>query len=223
MKTPIIIFIIVYALVLIAYFFTETSKKMYLRAPNKVILALMFFVFACIVFSTDERYSLISHHSLLMGALFLAMLGDIFLLFDLNRGGDFFLGGNVCFIIYEMAVLQDHGIKFSSYWWIIPITIVLICLYHFLFTKFKDFFQMKKMKYPMIFYLSSITLHGLMGIAVMIYVPSLLLLGLGSLLFYISDLILTVDRFALKNDWTLRANSAFYFTGLLLIVLSMVI
>jgi hypothetical protein len=35
-------FIIVYALVLIMYFITETSGKLYLRAPNKIILASMF-------------------------------------------------------------------------------------------------------------------------------------------------------------------------------------
>lgn len=223
MTTPVIIFTVVYSLVLVAYFFTETSGKMYLRAPNKVLLALMFFVFACIVFSIDDKFSLLSYHGLFMAGLFLAMLGDIFLLFDLNRGGDFFLAGNVCFIIYELSVLSQHSIKFSEYWWVILVSLVLLLTYYFLFTKFDKFFKMGKMKYPMLFYLSSITLHGVMGIAVMIYVPSLLLLGLGSLLFFISDLILTVDRFALKNNWSLRANSAFYFTGLLLMVLSMVV
>jgi len=45
---------------------------------------------------------------------------------------------------------------------------------------------------------------------------------LGSLLFWISDMIITVLHFVIiGNKWILRANSAFYFTGLLLIVLSM--
>ena len=50
----------------------------------------------------------------------------------------------------------------------------------------------------------------------------LALMGLGSLLFMISDYILTVDRFViLNNKWIVRSNSTFYFIGLLLIVLSM--
>ena len=223
MTTPVLIFTIIYALVLGAYFFTETSGKMYLRAPNKCLLALMFFVFGCVVFSIDDKYSLLSHHGLLMAGLFLAMMGDIFLLFDLNRGGDFFLAGNVCFIIYEMTVLRARDVGFSKYWWVILVTLALEVIYYFLFTKLPNIFKMGKMKFPMLLYLSSITMHGVMGIAVMIFVPELLLLGLGSLLFFISDLILTVDRFVLKNKWSLRANSLFYFTGMLLIVLSMVV
>ena len=221
MTTPVIIFTVVYALVLILYFFTETSGKMKYRAPNKVALALMFFIFGCVMFSIKDQFDLLSYHSILMAGLFLAMMGDIFLLFDFNRGGDFFLAGNVCFIIYEMSVLKDNGIEFKSYWWFFLLSLILIVAYYFLFTKLGNVFKMGKMKYPMLLYLSSITTHGLMGVAVMVFVPELLLLGLGSLLFFISDLILTLDRFVLKSKWSLRANSAFYFTGMLLIVLSM--
>ena len=76
----------------------------------------------------------------------------------------------------------------------------------------------------MTLYLTSITLHGLMGLALTILLPGskLALMGLGSLLFMISDYILTVDRFIiLNNKWIVRSNSTFYFIGLLLIVLSM--
>ena len=67
---------------------------MHLRAPNKVILATMYFVFAVVQFQTN--YELLSYHLLLMVALFLAWMGDVFM-FDFNRGGDFFLCGNICF------------------------------------------------------------------------------------------------------------------------------
>ena len=223
MTTPVLIFTIVYALALFAYFFTETSGKMYLRAPNKCLLALMFFVFGCVVFSIDDKYSLLSHHGLLIAGLFLAMMGDIFLLFDFNRGGDFFLCGNVCFIMYHMSVLKERGFGIVNYWWILLIAALMVVGYFFLFTKLPNVFQMGKMKFPMLLYLSSITTHGLMGVAIMIFIPELFLLGFGSLLFFISDLVLTLDRFVFKNKWSLRANSAFYFTGMLLIVLSMVL
>ena len=222
MTTPVIIFTVVYILLLASYLITETSGKMYLRAPNKVLLAVMFFTFAVVVFTTSDRYSVNSYHSLLIAALFLAMLGDVFLLFDFNRGGDFFLAGNICFTIYEIAVLTEKGVTFSRYYWLIIVTVVLMLQYLFLFTKFKTIFKLDKMKYPMLFYLASITIHGMMGTALMIYVPEMFHLGLGSLLFYLSDLVLTLDRFVFKNKWSLRANSALYFTGMLLIVLNMV-
>ena len=223
MTLPVIIFTIVYVLVLGAYFFTETSGKMYLRAPNKCLLALMFFVFGCIVFTTSDKYSLTSYHGLLMAGLFLAMMGDIFLLFDFNRGGDFFLCGNVCFAIYHMSLLKDHGFGIGNYWWLILIAALLVGLYYFLFTKFPNVFKIGPFKNPFVLYLASITLHGMMGIATMIFIPELFLLGFGSVLFFISDLTLTLDKFVFRNKWSLRLNSAFYFTGMLLIVLSMVL
>ena len=80
------------------------------------------------------------------------------------------------------------------------------------------------MKYPMALYLSSITLHGLLGGVSAIFVGTtpILVMGIGSLLFMCSDYILTVDRFVIqKNKWIIRANSLTYFGGLLLIVLSL--
>ena len=47
------------------------------------------------------------------------------------------------------------------------------------------------------------------------------LMGLGSLLFMISDIDLNLYRFVFNNNkWLVRVNSLTYFTGLLLIVLS---
>lgn len=219
---PRVIFVAAYLLVLFCYFITETSGKMYLRAPNKIVLASMFLVYGAYWFTTD--YAFLSYHLILMVALFLAWMGDVFLLFDLNRGGDFFLSGNVCFAVYIMAVLTEHAQGFKSFWWVIPVEIVILALFIFLACKFPKTLKLGKMKWPMALYISSITLHGLLGIAMMIALPNtaFALMGLGSLLFMISDYILTVDKFVIiGNRWILRSNSAFYFTGLLLIVLSM--
>ena len=76
----------------------------------------------------------------------------------------------------------------------------------------------------MTLYLTSIILHGIMGLALMVLLPGTnwALMGLGSFLFMLSDLILTFDRFVIPdNKWIVRSNSASYFIGLLLIVLSM--
>jgi uncharacterized membrane protein YhhN len=159
-----------------------------------------------------------------MAALFLAWLGDVFLLIDLNRGGDFFLCGNVCFIMYEMATLIANGHSFVKFCWVLPVLVVLLLALVYFAGKYPKVFKFGKMKWPMVLYLSSISFHGLMGIALMILLPGTpaFVMGLGSLLFWISDIILTIDHFVIiGNKWILRANSATYFTGLLLIVLSM--
>jgi hypothetical protein len=49
------------------------------------------------------------------------------------------------------------------------------------------------------------------------------MMGIGSLLFMASDMILTAYRFIFNNNkWLIRLNSLTYFSGLLLIVLSTV-
>jgi len=215
------LFIIAYLAVLCLYFFTETSGKLAWRAPNKIVLASMFLVYAIVQF---QHYELLSYHLILMAALFLAWMGDVFLLIDLNRGGDFFLCGNVCFFMYEMAVAIDKGHSFGEFVWILPVLAVIMLALIFFSKKYPKVFKFGKMRWPMMLYLSSISLHGLMGIALMILLPGtpFFVMGLGSLLFWISDIILTIDHFIIiGNKWILRGNSASYFTGLLLIVLSM--
>lgn len=217
------LFIIAYFAVLFCYFFTETSGKLKWRAPNKILLASMFLVFAIVQF---QHYEFLSYHLILMGALFMAWMGDVFLLIDLNRGGDFFLGGNVSFILYEMAVLVDNGYKFKDFAWVLPTLAVIMLAFIYCSHKFPKVLKLGKMKWPMALYLTSISFHGLMGISLMILLPgtAYFVLGLGSLLFWISDIILTIDHFVIVGTkWLLRSNSAFYFTGLLLIVLSMAI
>ena len=95
----------------------------------------------------------------------------------------------------------------------------------FLANKYPKVLKLNKMKYPMAFYLSSITLHGLLGLVSAIFVsttPSILVMGIGSVSFMLSDYILTVDRFVIQNNkWIVRCNSLTYFGGLLLIALSL--
>lgn len=214
-------FIVAYAVLLFTYFITETSGKMYLRAPNKIILASMFLIFAIIQF---QKYQFLSYHLILMVALFLAWMGDVFLLIDLNRGGDFFLCGNVAFVVYYLATLVSGGQSFGDFWWVLIPWAVLLGTFILLANKFPKVLKLGKMKGPMTLYLGSIILHGMMGLALIILLPGspAALMGLGALLFMISDFILTIDKFViLHNKWILRANSLFYFVGMLLIVLSM--
>ena len=81
-----IIFSVIYASFLCAYFVTRVGNNIMHRAINKYILATMYLVYAIVMFHTKN---LSGYHYVLMAALFLAYLGDLFLVFDLNRGGNF--------------------------------------------------------------------------------------------------------------------------------------
>ena len=226
-----IAFIIIYCLFLVAYFFTRpghdiadktTKKALWIRAINKYIMATMYLVYAIVMYVV-KGYQFISADLIFLIALFFAYLGDIFLVFDLNRGGDYFLAGNFIFAIYYFTLFVDSGLKFTNFYWILLIWAFMLASFIFASNKWPKVFKLGKMKMPMTFYLSSIMLHGACGIGSIILLPSVrtLVLGIGSVMFMISDFILTVDKFVIKhNKWIVRANSFFYFIGLLLIALS---
>lgn len=215
------VFIAVYLAALCCYFKTRTSDNIKYRAINKYFMATMYLVFAIVTFF--NRYEFASYQTLLMAALILAWLGDVFLVFDFGRGGDFFLAGNICFVLYEQIVLVDHGYGFRDFAWTYAvagtmlIAFILACKYR------PDVFRLGKMRWPMTFYLSSIFMHGITGLALITMLPgtNFAVMGIGSMLFMLSDMILTTYRFILDNNkWLIRLNSLTYFTGLLLISLS---
>ena len=216
-----IVFSVIYALFLCAYFVTRVGDKMKYRAINKTILATMYLVYAIVMFHVN---GFSGYHYVMMAALFLAYMGDLFLIFDLNRGGDFFLAGNVCFATFYLASLKALNISFVNYFWVFIVWACLIALFVYLAKKYPNVLKLGKMKYPMALYLSSITLHGLLGLVCAIFggTTALLVMGIGSVSFMISDYILTLDRFVIpKRKWLIRCNSLTYFVGLLLIVLSL--
>ena len=218
-----IIFIAVYLIALCCYFKTRTSGNIKHRAINKYFMATMYLSLAFVTFF--DKYEFASYQTLLMAALILAWLGDIFLVFDFNRGGDFFLAGNICFTLYEQAVLIDNGYWFNDFAWTYVVAGLMLAVAIIATGRWPERIKMGKMRWPMMFYLSSIFMHGITGLALMIMLPgtSYVILGLGSFLFMISDIDLNVYRFIFNNNkWLVRFNSLTYFCGLLLIVLSTV-
>ena len=90
-------------------------------------------------------------------------------------------------------------------------------------SKWPNKIVMGKMRWPMTWYLSTILTHGMTGLAMAVLLPgtNFMVMGIGSVLFMISDMVLTAYRFIFKNNkWLIRLNSLTYFTGLLLIVIS---
>lgn len=219
-----IVFIAVYLIALCCYFRTRTSGNKKHRAINKYIMASMYLILAVVTFVS--KYEFASYQTLLMAALIFAWLGDVFLVFDFGRGGDFFLAGNVCFTLYEQIVLVDRGgYGFRSFAWTFVVVGLMLAVVIFTSGRWPDKIKMGKMRWPMTFYLSSIFMHGITGLALIIMMPgtSYAMMGLGSFLFMISDIVLNLYRFVFNdNKWLIRTNSLTYFVGMLLIVLSTV-
>lgn len=217
-----IVFVAVYLVALCCYFYTRTSGNVKWRAINKYVMATLYLVYAIVRFT--QNYTLSSYHVVLMTALFLAYLGDLFLVFDLGRGGDYFLAGNVCFVAYYVAMFYNNGLTFANYYWVFIAWALLWGTFVVLSAKLPNVFKLGKYRWPMTFYLASIMMHGMCGLGAAVLVPGVpaILTGVGSVMFMISDMILTVDRFVVPGTkWIVRANSLFYFGGVLLIVLSL--
>ena len=216
------VFIAIYLIALCCYFKTRTSENRKARAINKYIMATMYLAFAIVIFF--RKYEFASYQTLLMAALILAWLGDVFLVFDFNRGGDFFLAGNICFVLYEQIVLVDRGgYWFNDFAWTYIAAGLMLAFVIFATGRWPERIIMGRMRWPMMFYLSSIFMHGMTGLALILMMPGTgyAMLGLGSVLFMISDIDLNLYRFVFNNNkWLVRFNSLTYFTGLLLIVLS---
>ena len=215
------VFIAIYLIALCCYFKTRTSDNKKARAVNKYIMATMYLIFAIVVFF--KRYEFASYQTLLMAALILAWLGDVFLVFDFGRGGDFFLAGNICFVLYEQIVLVDHGFRFTDFAWTYIVAGLMLAVVIYATGRWPDTIKMGKMRWPMIFYLSSIFMHGITGLALLLLLPgtNYAIMGLGSVLFMFSDIDLNLYRYVFNNNkWLVRVNSLTYFVGLLLIALS---
>lgn len=221
MNIYLMIFIAVYLVLLICYFFTRTSDNIKYRAINKFLMATMYLVLAFVVFF--RNYDFVSYQTLLMAALILAWLGDIFLVFDFGRGGDFFLAGNICFTLYEQIVLVENGYTIRETWWTFAVAMIMGLTFNVACRAKPKIFKLGKMKDLITFYLLSIFTHGMNGLCMALFLPdtNYMIMGIGSFLFMISDMILMTYKFVLGNNkWLIRANSLTYFVGLLLIVLS---
>jgi hypothetical protein len=86
------------------------------------------------------------------------------LLIDLNRGGDFFLCGNIVLLPIMSRTLVDGGHSFAAFWWVLIPWLLLLGAFIFMAQKFQDL-KLGKMKWPMAMYLASIILHGMLGVA----------------------------------------------------------
>ena len=215
MKTA---FLIVYGALVRLYLFVARRGHHGWRAVTKISLVVRFLLAGFTGILTHPPVG--GMGVLFLVALVFCALGDVLLLWFFNAGGTAFGIGNVLFFVYELRLLLQGGFQFRDFWWCIFIFLVpLYLLYHFLFTKgVREAHH--GIEFQLTGYLISIAMHGTMGVLLIIFFPGTpsFWLGLGSLLFWISDMYLMFYKFRFHDKkWILNLNSLNYFVGMLLI------
>ncbi len=214
---------VVYALLLFSYFFVETRKELFpYRVAIKIVLASTYLILSVVnTLLTGNEYTIFK--ILVCVAAFFAWFGDTFLLFKkMERVGVLsFLIANIMLIISEMNLIANTSLTFGEVWWAILIVVGLYGALLFLqFIKFVDF---GKETIPLNVYIFTMTVTGSIGLTLAFSNISTLLwlFGLGVAFFMVSDYCLGAYLYKGRPKTMLVLNSASYFTGMLLIALSL--
>ena len=212
------VFVIAYLALLGLYLFVETGDSFRRRAVNKTLLSSLFLFFGQFWFWTNGYAQ--GWAFLALVGLFYACMGDALLLFSFGAGGAAFAVANVCFIGYTFYRLHTGGAFPRALIFLgLGLAAFLCAFFWATGTKWVDLGDKVGLA---LFYLLTVTLHGLMGLLAALLVPGAhtLLLGIGLALFMVSDYFLLVYKFKSKRKRALRANSACYFLGMMLVALS---
>ena len=212
-------YLVVYAAVLICYFFSETSGNFKRRLVNKVALAVMFLGFGIAHLITSGMISSAFGIVLTLG-LFFCALGDVVLLFSFSKGGTAFSFGNLTLFAAWIIYLVNHGLTYVDFW---PGTLIYVIMFSWVFILWKTgWIDFKKYGAGMACYLGTVMLHGTMSLCALslLHDPRSVIMFLGSILFMFGDWLIATYKFKYHNDIVHRFESGCYFSGLMLIALS---
>ncbi len=210
----IIVLLTLFVTLLIRAEFAGNQKLIYIFKPLSTTLVIIAAVLSLFV---PEKYNLNYTLAIILGLLF-SYGGDIALMFKSRRA---FMMGLVLFLIAHVV----YSIVFTVYsgfvkWDLISALILIllaIIIYFYLYS------GLGKMKFPVLIYVLIISF--MMNRAISTFSGKFFnetqafIISIGAGLFYISDLILAINKFKkpFKNH---RISLAFYYSGQLLIALS---
>ena len=220
-----IIFVVLYLIVLVSYFFSETSGNFKRRAINKILMAAMFMGYAIFEMFNHSLWGDPLNIRFIIG-LFFAFVGDVLLLWSFSKGGISFGISNVILFIAQLKFMSAQGIGFGKYWWFLLIYAALVGTFCILW--FKGWYIWKEKKPEMKFmfppYIGTVSLHGTLSIAVLALAPfsvKTVLFCSGLILYMISDYFISLHKFKFtESKLVLRLNSGTYFLGLMLAAIS---
>jgi uncharacterized membrane protein YhhN len=208
-----IVLLAVCAILLIRAEFSENQKKIYIFKPLSTTLVI---IIALLSFLTDQcntKYT----WAIIVGLL-LSFGGDIALMFKSRKA---FMLGLVSFLLAHIAYAVTFS-YFNGFWsgdYISGVIIILISIgvYVYLYS------GLESMKIPVLVYIAIIGFMLNRGVSAFFghffNDTQAMLISIGAGLFYISDLILAVNRFKRPFRYN-RISLAFYYSGQLLIALS---
>ena len=192
-----------------------------MRGINKILLALMYVIVGLLLFFDDAKCDIVDI-TLLIAVLF-TCIGDIVLLFKFNLGALFFTIGNLSLVAHDILLLESLGIHIREYWWAVLVYVGIFGGYWVL-ERYSNHFKIdKKDRLKAFGYLAMVTIHGSIGATLYFvtnYEPAIML-GLGSILFMLSDYVLCSYKFSYNKETSVhKLNTFLYFAGIILITWS---
>jgi uncharacterized membrane protein YhhN len=210
----IIVLLTLFVTLLIRAEFAGNQKLIYIFKPLSTTLVIIAAVLSLFV---PEKYNLNYTLAIILG-LFFSYGGDIALMFKSRRA---FMMGLVLFLIAHVVYSSVFTVYSGFVKWDLISALILILLAIIIY--FYLYSGLGKMKFPVLIYVLIISF--MMNRAISTFSGKFFnetqafIISIGAGLFYISDLILAINKFKkpFKNH---RISLAFYYSGQLLIALS---
>jgi uncharacterized membrane protein YhhN len=192
----------------------EKRRQIYVLKPISTVI-----VIAVVALSFQEPTQNLTYALCVLLGLLLSLGGDIALMFQENRKA--FVVGLVLFLLAHVAytvVFAKLG-RFSA--WDILSTVALLAVGVGFYTLIKP--NLGTMRMPVIVYMVVISVMVSRAVATLanpvLKIGQAVMMAVGAVLFYISDVILAANRF--WKPWRYhRVSLAFYYSGQLLIALA---
>lgn len=197
---------ILYAFLIVAYFFTQLQGRNRWRWLFKSLpILLLAGIAATQLTSPLQRF--------ITAALLLSAGGDIALATDHKHS---FAGGLGLFLLahvaYALGFLQTAGFEGRKIWPLLAIGVFALGMARYLYP------HLGKLRIPVLIYVGVI---ALMGISAVLFTPFTLLLILGTVIFMASDSMIALDKFVAPlryRDWPVMGT---YYLAQFLILFSL--